>query len=498
MSDGWLQQAARHLHAGEARQAEALAERALNGNDQDAPALQVLALALAMQDRRPEAIALLERVIALTPQDAQAHYNLAVSYQECGLVGQAMLAYRECLRRQPDHGDALWNYSDLLRLNQLFEPAVAGFQRLLALGLAYPGLRHRLAVALHGAGRDREAEAWFQAELADQPLHPALTQWEYAQLLLVQGRSAEGWAAYDHRFDAGIAVAQPYPYPRWQGEALHGKTLLVHGEQGLGDELMFASLLPELLAEGAQLILACQPPLQALLQHSFPEARVLPHRARHSPADIEGPVDYQIAIGSLPRYRRLHEADVQRQSPHLRADAERVAGFAAHLREHAADAGQRLKVGLAWGANPARDVDWGRRRSQQKSLPVSLLEALAPARPDALFVSLHNAEIAPEAAFAPALNLVDCHRELRDMADTAALIANLDLVISVDTSIAHLAAGLGKPVWIPLMQRADWRWLRDTDRSPWYPTARLFRQTRQGDWSAVVADLVRALAEHGR
>jgi Glycosyltransferase family 9 (heptosyltransferase) len=140
-------------------------------------------------------------------------------------------------------------------------------------------------------------------------------------------------------------------------------------------------------------------------------------------------------------------------------------------------------------------VSWGSRRAQRKSMPVNLLEPLAAVSNNLLFVSLQNNEVGHEAAFAPQLNMLDFRQSLLDLADTAALIANMDLIISVDTSVAHLAGAMGKPVWMPLMERADWRWGESGDTSVWYPNTRLFRQTEQGNWSFVVKDLCSALRD---
>lgn len=492
MSD-WLQHAYQRFHAGDAAQAAALAERALRDRADDAEALQVLALSLCAQGRHPQALPILEYACECAPRDAQLHYNLGVTCQELGLPAQALAAYRQCLQLAPQHNDALWNCGDLLRLDEQFDAAAECFGKLLAAHAQYPGLHHRMAVALHGAGRDEESAQHFRAELEGQPLNAALTHWEYSHLLLRMGQFEAGWRSYDQRFIAGISVAcHPFPQPRWAGQALKGKTLLVHGEQGLGDELMFASIIPELIKEGARIVLACQSPLVDLFRQSFPAADVRPHTVYAQPADVSDvPVDYQIPIGSLARYRRKRREQFAGVEAYLKAAPERSNEFHQLLSAYA----QPLKVGVMWGANPAHGVTWGQRRSQQKSIPVQLLEPLAAARNDVCFVSLQNRERGGEALLAPALQLVQCQNELNTMADTAALIANLDLVISVDTSVAHLAGAMGKPVWIPLMQRADWRWLREGETSYWYPSARLFRQKTQGDWQPVIAAMQHALRE---
>lgn len=493
-----LARAYAEFNAGCPEAAEAHCRGILREQPDHAEALHVSALCAARLDHRPEALALLERAIEIAPDQPQYHYNHAVTCQELGLRDEAMLGYQACLRLQPDHADALWNYGDLLRLNEHFEQAVSCFEKIVALGRSYPELYHRLGVALHGLEKDERAAAAFERALAGPCGDKALTYWEYCHVLLTLGRFAEGWDAYDRRFAAGYrttVTCHPFPQPLWQGEPLAGKKLLVHGEQGLGDEIMFTSIVPELIAEGARVILACQPPLVRLFTESFPEATARPHQVAGRPVDVSDlePIDYQITFGSLPGRRRREVRDFNRYQAYIKADPERTARFRERLRRLAPASEGRLKVGLTWGSNPATGVDWGQRRAQHKSVPLEALKPLAALADHVQFVSLQNRDLGPQAAHTPWLDLVDFHRGLLDMADTAALVAALDLVISVDTSIAHLAGAMGKETWLLLMRRADWRWLRDTDKSVWYPSVRLFRQEVQGDWAPVIEAVTQAL-----
>jgi Flp pilus assembly protein TadD len=358
-----LRRAISEFEAGRTETAEADCRRILREHPNHAEALHVCALCAARLGRRPEALALLERAVDLAPGHAQYHYNLGVTLQELGLSDEAMLAYRACLRLQPDLGDALWNYGDLLRLNEHFEEAVACFERIIALGRSYPELHHRLGVALHGLEQNERAATAFEKALAEPGGDKALTHWEYCHVLLTQGRFAEGWDAYDQRFAAGYrttVTCYPFPQPRWEGQALKDKSLLVHGEQGLGDEIMFASIIPELIGEGARVILACQPPLVRLFAESFPSATVRAHQAVGRPADVSDlePIDYQITFGSVPGQRRRCVEDFGRNKPYISADPEATTRFRERLRGLRRTAGDKLKVGLTWGSNPATGVDW--------------------------------------------------------------------------------------------------------------------------------------------
>lgn len=492
------EQAAAAYQAGDYERAEDLAHKALEETPGDAEALQLLGLAAGCLERPGEALAYLERAVQIGPGRAQCHYNLAVTCQQLGFKDLAVLSYRDCLRLQPAHADALWNLGDLYRLDEQFAEAVACFRALLDMNRTYPDLHHRLAVALHGMREDESALAHFERALEGSSSNPALTRWEQSQALLTLGRFEAGWRAYDRRFEAGGLTGvycHDFPYPRWRGEPLAGKTLLVHGEQGLGDEIMFASIVPELIAEAGQVILACQPPLARLFDQSMPALAVRAQSLGGAPAQVAPlePIDYQLPIGSLPAIRRNSEDAFGRGDAYLRAEAGKAAYFRDKLSTLApAETGKR-RVGLMWGANPALGVDWGMRRARQKSIGPEPLAPLAALRDRVVFVSLHNKDLAGEAARLPGLDIIDVHRDLNDMADTAALVESLDLVISVDTSVAHLAGALGKPVWVLLMARCDWRWMRDTEVSPWYDSARLFRQPAQGDWTAVVDEVMASL-----
>jgi len=495
-----LRQAIDLYKAGRYVDAEALCGQVLGDCPGNPDALEIAALCLSRQNRRAESVTLLERAVEIAPARAPTHYNLGVTYQELGQQDNAMLAYCNCLRLDPRHADALWNLGDLYRLNEHFADAVQCFDRLIEMRCSYRDLHHRLGVALHGLGDDTRAAAAFEQALAADPGDPALTRWEYSHVLLTRGDFGVGWDCYDQRFSArgtGV-VCHPFPYARWRGEPLAAKTLLIHGEQGLGDEMMFGSIVPELIDEAGSVVLACQPSLVRLLSQSLKSVTVRPHSvASGHPADVSDlePIDFHIPIGSLAGLRRRELNDFSRQRAYLCADSKRAKHFGVKLELLAPDTSSKFKVGLVWGANPAHGIERDQRRARQKSVPLQYFKPLAALRDRVVFVSLQNRDIGAQAAHAPWLDLADFHGDLLDMADTAALIENLDLVITVDTSIAHLAGAMGKSIWVLLMQRADFRWLRDTDKSIWYPCARLFRQTRQGDWEPVIARVVDALRE---
>ena len=370
-----------------------------------------------------------------------------------------------------------------------------------------------MAVTCGALQRDAQADAHFQQQLAladdphADPQANALTQWEYALFLLGRERFQEGFAHYRQRFSAGgrnSVYCHPFAQPLWTGQFTPSSTLLIHGEQGLGDEMMFASVLPEVLAAAQQtrsrVILAVRPALVKLFAFSFPQAIVRPHQVSGPPADLDGlgPIDWQLPMGDLPVLFRQRLADFAPACrPYLAADARRSAEYAAQLAalEPAAAAPPLLRVGLMWGSNPANVNAKFVRWSQQRSIPVQLFGQLARLVPAVRFVSLQNHERGAEAALAPELDILDLSNQQTDFFETAALIANLDLVISVDTSISHLAGAMGVETWVPLMARCDWRHGLHRTSSYWYPNTRYFHQADSGDWQPVLQAIAQALAQ---
>ncbi|MFT5111020.1 MAG: hypothetical protein ACI8P9_000331 [Parasphingorhabdus sp.] len=481
--------------AGHFDQAEWLANQLLAQDPDDAAAGAALALILSSRGMGSEAKALLQRVVRLHPQDAQSWYNLGVVCQEKNHTTEAMNAYRGCLQANPAHNDALWNYSELLRGQQFFKEAANCLEQLLLLEqIPRPDLQHRLAVCYAHLGKYPEAEHWFSQALMGNSSSPASSHWERAHHRLALGDYAGGWDDYEYRFNSLSTVAcHDFGLPIWQGESLAGKTLLVHGEQGLGDEIMFASIINELAAECDELILACQTPLLRLFAQSFPSYRVLRHDVGRNPAHIaqSHKIDFSIPLGSLARFRRRSAEDFNGQ-PYLGADADEMLTFSQLLQTQTSD--RHYRVGVMWGSNPAHGVDWGAKRAQRKSIPIAELNALGNIA-GLQWISLQNYENAHQAAFAPGLNLLDVSDHLQDLASTAALMMNLDLVITVDTSIAHLAGSLGLPTWVLVMKDCDWRWLREGEDSAWYQSVRLIRQQHQGDWIELTMRLQGFLTE---
>lgn len=458
-----------------------------------------------------------QMAVQIDPYQPLYRYNLAVDLNLRGRENEAAIHYQVCLRQEPDHQNALWNYGEMLRLAEHFDLAAVLLERFAANGGNYPALHHRLAVTYGALGWDDKAEAHFIRELGASDMPDALTRWEYALFLLSRERFEQGFANYERRFQAGgrnSVFCHPFDIPLWHGQLTRGSTLLVHGEQGLGDEMMFASLLPEVLASARQsqsrIILAVKPPLVQLFSMCFPDAVVRPHRVGSAALDVSefGAINWQVPIGNLAvLFRRKLDDFKLGQLPYLFADSQRAKWYADQLelmeppkmptsaRGTTEPARPVLRVGLMWGSNPAPVNDKFVRWSQQRSIPVQMFERLAHLVPHLRFVSLQNRERGHEAALAPKLDIFDFSEQQTDFFETAALIQNLDLVISVDTSIAHLAGAMGKETWVPLMSRADWRHGHLRSHSYWYSNTRYFHQSANGDWAPVVDALADALEE---
>ncbi|WOE75039.1 hypothetical protein [Alterisphingorhabdus coralli] len=440
----------------------------------------------------------LQLATLIAPAHPQYRYNYAVSLGEAGREQEAAVQYQACLRYQPSHRDALWNYGEMLRLDNHFEEAAVLFERLIEAGGTYPKLQHRLGVTYGALGRVEEAEAFFQNEM-DGADADAATHWEYALFKLGQEEFATGFAHYHHRFaeEADNRVfCHDYGLPRWAGEWEEGAALLIHGEQGLGDEMMFASILPEVIEQAGQhgmtIILLVKPPLVRLFRYSFPDIMILPHRVGGEFADITQlpPITWQAAIGDLAVLFRKQAGDFAKaRKPYLFADPDRVVWYKQYLEALEPGPQPELRVGLMWGSNPLKLDSSYIRWTQSRSIPPALFNALGYLRPRVRFVSLQNPERGAEASEMHKLDVLDLSVLQRDFYETAALVANMDLVFSVCTSVSHLAGGMGHPAVTALMDRADWRHGKTREQSYWYKNTRYFRQREAGDWTSVIARL---------
>ena len=462
--------------------------RAIELNPRNAEALSNLGNTLQRQGRLDQAVQVYRLAMKVAPRYAQAAYNLGIALKAKGSLTEAAQAYRTAVAVKPDYDRALTNLGNVLQELGEFEDAIAAYRRAVEINPRLARGHANLASLQLEMGALEAAMSGYERALELDP-DDADTRYNLAQALLLQGRFGEGWDAQESRWQSTQLAdqARHFSQPTWEGEDLAGRSLLVWAEQGVGDQVQFAGLLSELEGRGGPVQVDCDARLVPLFRRSFPAMTFEPRpktAADHPGFDA---FDCQIAMGSLGRLLRRAESDFPRHEGYLLPDPTLAQDLAGRLRSEARG---RTLVGLSWGSR-------GGRTGKARSAP---LQQWAPIldREDCCFVNLQYGAATDElAAVREALGVevlalpeVD---PLRDLDGFAALIAALDLVITVGNSTAHLAGALARPTWVMLPLVPSWRWLLAREDSPWYPAARLFRQERRGDWSAVVGRIAEAL-----
>lgn len=457
------------------RHADAVAsyEQALALKPDDAEALNNLAVALHLLGRHAAALDAAERSLAVRPAYAKALHNRGNALLALKRPEQALAAYREAYAIAPDPAWML-HLGHALEALERHPAALACYDEAIAhdprRGEAFGGRGN----ALQGLNRHEEALASYLRALEVDP-GDAETHWNEALVRLALGDYARGWEKYEWRWRSPALGMAPRrsDKPLWLGcEDLAGKTILLHAEQGYGDAIQAIRYAPRVAARGAKVVLLCQKSLRSLF------AGVEGVHAAVKDGEPLPRFDYHTPLMSLPLAFGTTLETIPAEVPYLRLSSEAMERWRRRL-----SADQRFKVGLAWHGNPQFS------RVRTKSFVFARLLPLL-ALPDCAFYSLQPGSGEKHAA------LIDYTAEFQSFEDTAALMAGLDLVISIDTAVAHLAGALGKPVWILLPWAADWRWLRGREDSPWYPTARLFRQPAPGDWDRVIDRVYKEL--HGK
>jgi tetratricopeptide (TPR) repeat protein len=410
--------------------------------------------------------------LALEPNHVDAHNNLGAALVEMGAMDEAAESYRRALTLQPANAAAHNNYGRVLAQRDERDAAISHFRHAIGLQPHLIDAHINLGNVLLEQADAPAAHESYQRALSIEPTHET-AHWNDGLAILVQGDLVEGFKQW--RWN--VASSKRFNAPEWRGEELNGATILIHAEQGFGDAIHFARYLPLVAARGGRIVF---------------EAPVELHRIF---AGIPG-VDEIIAFGdplpdfawqcpllSLPLAFETSLKTVPSTTPYLSADADTVAEWQRRV------AGAAYKVGIVWAGRPEH------KRDRHRSLTLAQLAPLA-AIPNLAFYALQKGAAVSQADDAPGgMRLEILSPLLGDFADTAAAIMALDLVITVDTSVAHLAGALGKPVWIMLPDAPDWRWLEGRSDSPWYPTARLFRQDKSRRWKPVVDAVAAALEE---
>lgn len=426
------------------------------------------------------------RAARVLPAPVQALTAAASCALKLGWFDQTVAAMTAAVRAAPDDAVAAQGLADAVKSGGDDNRAAALYRRALALNPAGQAIWFNLGVTL-GDGCQHDAAAAAHRRAVTLAPADAAARFSLACELLTLGRLEDGFAAYESRFDAG-GGRPATPLPWWRGEPLAGKRILLLAEQGHGDGLQFARYAPMVAAAGAATVGIEAPPALTRLLATVPGVTRVHALGESRAADY----DLFCPLMSLPRLFGTSLATIPGGIPYIADrfdDDERLDHwFPAHDR--------RLKIGLAWSGEVRRNDPRQFAANRRRSLALADLAPLLTAAPDAAFYSLQLGEPRGELAASPFAKLiVDPMNDVADFADSAALVRRLDLVISVCTATAHLAGALGKPLWLPLARRACWRWLTGRNDSPWYPSAKLFRQTTAGDWPGPVAEMRMRLDE---
>jgi tetratricopeptide (TPR) repeat protein len=507
---------------GQLGQAESLYHQILQADPQHADAHHLLGLLAFQSSRFDLAVASIRRALALNPEVGAYHSSIGLAHQGLGQIDEALAHFQESLRLEPASANNLRNVGKALQFKGRLEEAIEHFQKALRIQPTSAGAHNSLAIALlrigdpddaavhceeairlkpdyveaHNnlgtarkqQGRFDEALGCFEQALRLRPDY-GVAHWNRSTLRLLRGEFEQGWPEYEWRWVMYGFAARQFPRSRWDGSDLQGKTLLLYAEQGLGDTMQFIRYVPWARRQGklgsCKVIVECQPSMVGLLDGvegiDFLVARGAPL------PDF----DTQAPLLSLPGIFRTGLDTIPAPVPYLRANSELVEHWRKELAR--SDIGRGLKIGIAWQGSPENPGD------RQRSIPLSHFARLAEVEGVRLISLQKGPGVQPKPEPFPLLELGSLVDEAAGaFMDTAAIMQSLDLVICCDTAVAHLAGAMSVPVWVALALAPDWRWLLERSDSPWYPSMRLFRQTRQGDWHKVFERMAKALSQMNR
>ncbi len=460
-----------------------------------------MALALSAQGKHLKAVKHLKRAIKHSPNSAVTYYNLANTLRHLGSEHEAIDHYQQALRLDPKLVQAHVNLANLLQQKSRFAEAIASYKQALDMRPDHPNILHDLGNALTACGDYDEAISIFKQALSVKPryaqalnslgvaykesgqcdravdcynraitLQPDYTDahWNRTLACLLKGDLTQGWSHYQAQYEAlkvrTIDVRDDHPL--WHGQPLKNQRILVRFEQGLGDNLQFIRYLPLIKQRGGRVIYQAKPPLLPLLKGFDGIEELVEATPDHR---VSMDYDFQISLMDLPRVFNTSLNNMPSSTPYLKADPKRVAAW----QETFVHSG--VRIGLVWAGSRFHRNDRNRSCPLQALAPLSHIEGVH-------FYGLQTGPAANEAQSNPDIHVHNLGHRLGDLSDTAAAIAHLDLVISVDTAVLHLAGALGQSAWGLLAHAPDWRWMLGRSDSPWYPTLRLYRQTKPGDW----------------
>jgi tetratricopeptide (TPR) repeat protein len=503
-----LATAVRHHRAGDLDAAEALYLRILRDAPAQIDSLHLLGLIANQRGRHDAAIELIRRAIALKPAFADFRTNLAAALKAAGRLEEAEAECREAIALAPS-AKAFYALGTILQLQGRFGEAADAHRRTLSMNPNHLEAHSNLGVALQALGRIDEAAREYEWAVAARPNNPhahynlglirqeqgrpneaiacyrqavalnpdyADAHWNEALQHLALGEYDTGWTQYEWRWRRQGYPAKRFAERDWDGGSLTGRTILLTAEQGFGDIFQFIRYAALVKKRAGTVIVECQPELKQALAYTAGIDRLV-GQGETLPA-----FDRHVAMLSLPRLLGTDLRTIPADVPYIRPDPLRVAVWRGRIKR-----GTGRNVGLVWRGNPKNSDD---RKRSMEAVTIARLSGLPSVNWFSLQIDAAPGEVE---LLARDGHFRDCGPALSDWADTAALIAMLDLVITVDTAVAHLAGAMGRPVWVMLSAIPHWSWLRERLDSPWYPTARLFRQHRLGDWDGVIDEIEAAL-----
>jgi tetratricopeptide (TPR) repeat protein len=462
------------------------------------------------EGRLEEAMRYYQRALELDPTLADATNNMGIILHEKGRIEEAEAHYKMALELDPTLADAYYNLGKLLQEKGRIDESIAYYEKALQLNPDSAEVNNNLGFCLQEKGQSAEALRYFKKALELDPnfaeayynlalfhqdrnlieraieyyreaikLNPDFVgaHWNMACALLLSGNFEVGWREYEWRWKLKGHRGYQISRPRWDGSVISGRTILLHAEQGFGDAIQFVRYAPLVAERGGRVILQCPENLAALFKRVHGVERVIADGGQLPEIYLQCP------LLSLPLVLGTTLGNIPAEIPYISADPLLALKWEEKLRRD----DSRLKIGLVWAGRIKEE----RERPRSCSLDVfSSLSHIA----EIIFYSLQKGEAAVQTRNSPrGMNLIDLTEKINDFSDTAAFIKNLDLIISVDTAVAHLAGALGKPVWTLLPFSPDWRWMLNREDNPWYPTMRLFRQPSPGDWETVIQCVEREL-----
>ena len=526
--EGKLQQAISLYQAGQLLQAEQICQQILRDYPQDAEALHMLGIiayqvgeskiatglisqaieidsnqyvffnslgaALQKQGSLEESIQAYQQAIQIQSGDADSYSNLGVALQDQGSLEESIQAYQQAIQIQPNHPEAYNNLGVVLKDQGSLEESIQAYQQAIRLQPDYAEAYSNLGNVLREQGSLEESIEAYQQAIQIQP-GSAETHNNLGLILLLLGDFHQGWKEYEWRLKCSNFSSENrnFPQPYWNGIHLNGKSVLIWAEQGIGDEIMFTSILLTLSQMTEKIVIECNIRLVSLFQRSFPQIQFFPRQNPPNPKLLDKNIDYQIPMGSLGQWLRTSE-DSFKESKQTYLTA--CANKSAKIRERYQKlADGKLLVGISW-----KSTGINQRQALLKS---TILEDWTSVllQQDCYFINLQYGDVKEELEqFHLQTNLMIYQDEkidsLRSLDDFAAQTSALDLVISTSNTTVHMAGALGKQVWTLLPYIPDWRWMLDREDTSWYPSMRLFRQNETGDWSGVFSQVRSELEQY--